>query len=301
MYGVYGPVFELQEHTAREPGSEEYLDSEKYQIRHWDIDRPDSLRYFIARLNEIRRAHPALQRNDTLRFHGVDNDQLVCWTKTTATDRMLFVVNLDPRQVQSGMTSLDLPCLGVAVGRGVRRTRPVDRCVVQLERAAQLRATRSGLGTGPCLHARTHECRRVMTEDAIDESDRLRRSSPLLLSDPTWYRDAVIYQLHVRAFADSDGDGIGDFRGLTRKLDYLQDLGITAIWLLPFYPSPLRDEGYDISDYRGINPSYGNLRQFRRFLDEAHRRELRVITEVVLNHTSDQHPWFQRARSARPG
>ena len=120
-------------------------------------------------------------------------------------------------------------------------------------------------------------------------------------SDPTWYRDAVVYELHVRAFADSDGDGIGDFRGLTRKLDYLQDLGVTAIWLLPFYPSPLRDEGYDIADYRGINPAYGNLRQFRRFLDEAHRRELRVITEVVLNHTSDQHPWFQRGpqRAAR--
>jgi maltose alpha-D-glucosyltransferase/alpha-amylase len=110
-----------------------------------------------------------------------------------------------------------------------------------------------------------------------------------------------VYELHVRAFADSDGDGIGDLRGLTRKLDYLQDLGVTAIWLLPFYPSPLRDEGYDISDYRGINPTYGNLRQFRQFLVEAHRRDLRVITELVLNHTSDQHPWFQRARSSPRG
>ncbi len=133
------------------------------------------------------------------------------------------------------------------------------------------------------------------------KNDELRRSSPLLISDPTWYRDAIVYELHVRAFADSNGDGIGDFRGLTQKLDYLQDLGVTAIWLLPFYPSPLRDEGYDISDYRGINPSYGNLRQFRRFLDEAHKRDLRVITEVVLNHTSDQHPWFQRARNAPRG
>ena len=105
----------------------------------------------------------------------------------------------------------------------------------------------------------------------------------------------------MRAFADSDGDGIGDFVGLTQKLDYLQDLGVTAIWLLPFYPSPLRDEGYDISDYRGINPAYGTLRQFRRFLDEAHKRGLRVITELVLNHTSDQHPWFQRARRAPAG
>ena len=117
----------------------------------------------------------------------------------------------------------------------------------------------------------------------------------------TWYEDAVIYELHVRAFADSDGDGIGDFVGLTQNLDYLQDLGVTAIWLLPFYPSPMRDEGYDISDYRGINPAYGTLRQFRRFLDEAHKRGLRVITEIVLNHTSDQHPWFQRARRAPAG
>jgi maltose alpha-D-glucosyltransferase/alpha-amylase len=134
-----------------------------------------------------------------------------------------------------------------------------------------------------------------------ERAPALLRSSEKLIPDPTWYRDAVVYELHVRAFSDSDGDGIGDLRGLTRKLDYLQDLGITAIWLLPFYPSPLRDEGYDISDYRGINPAYGNLRQFRRFLDEAHKRDLRVITEVVLNHTSDQHPWFQRARSAPRG
>ncbi|MGH8977773.1 MAG: maltose alpha-D-glucosyltransferase [Acidimicrobiia bacterium] len=117
----------------------------------------------------------------------------------------------------------------------------------------------------------------------------------------TWYEDAVIYELHVRAFADSNGDGIGDFVGLTQNLDYLEDLGVTAIWLLPFYPSPLRDEGYDISDYRGINPAYGTLRQFRRFLDEAHKRNLRVITEIVLNHTSDQHAWFQRARRAPAG
>jgi maltose alpha-D-glucosyltransferase/alpha-amylase len=123
----------------------------------------------------------------------------------------------------------------------------------------------------------------------------------LLSGDPTWYRDAVIYELHVRAFSDSDGDGVGDFAGLTQKLGYLQDLGVTALWLLPFYPSPLRDEGYDISDYRNVNPAYGTLRQFRRFLDEAHKRGLRVITELVLNHTSDQHAWFERARRAPAG
>jgi maltose alpha-D-glucosyltransferase/alpha-amylase len=118
---------------------------------------------------------------------------------------------------------------------------------------------------------------------------------------PDWYKDAVIYEVHVRAFGDSDGDGIGDFDGLTANLDYVQQLGVTALWILPFYPSPLRDDGYDIADYADVHPSYGDLRSFRRFLKEAHRRDLRVITELVLNHTSDQHPWFQRARRARPG
>jgi maltose alpha-D-glucosyltransferase/alpha-amylase len=120
-------------------------------------------------------------------------------------------------------------------------------------------------------------------------------------NEPQWYRDAVIYQVHVRAFQDSDGDGIGDFRGLTERLDYIQDLGVTAIWLQPFYPSPLKDDGYDIAAHRDVHPSYGTLRDFRRFLREAHARGLRVITEMVLNHTSDQHEWFQRARRAPAG
>jgi maltose alpha-D-glucosyltransferase/alpha-amylase len=119
--------------------------------------------------------------------------------------------------------------------------------------------------------------------------------------DPHWYKDAVIYQLHVRSYRDSDDDGIGDFRGLTEKLDYLQDLGVTALWLLPFYPSPLRDDGYDISNYTEVNPAYGDLKDFKAFIREAHTRGLRVITELVINHTSDQHPWFQRARTAKPG
>ncbi len=120
-------------------------------------------------------------------------------------------------------------------------------------------------------------------------------------NDPLWYKDAIIYQVHVRAFADSNGDGIGDFVGLIERLDYLRDLGVTAIWLLPFYPSPLRDDGYDISDYTSVHPSYGTLTDFKRFLREAHARGLRVITELVINHTSDQHPWFQRARRAPAG
>ena len=116
--------------------------------------------------------------------------------------------------------------------------------------------------------------------------------------DPLWYKDAIIYEMHVKTFCDSDGDGMGDFRGVIEKLDYLQELGITAIWLLPFYPSPLRDDGYDIANYFDVNPNYGTLDDFRAFLDAAHQRNLRVITELVINHTSDQNPWFQKSRRA---
>jgi maltose alpha-D-glucosyltransferase/alpha-amylase len=120
-----------------------------------------------------------------------------------------------------------------------------------------------------------------------------------LQEDNLWYKDAVIYQLHVRTFCDSNGDGIGDFVGLTQRLDYLQELGTSTIWLLPFYPSPLRDDGYDIADYTTVHPSYGTLDDFKAFLTAAHNRDLRVIIEMVMNHTSDQHPWFQEARSSR--
>ena len=140
----------------------------------------------------------------------------------------------------------------------------------------------------------------TQTPDAPKTTASPRRSVSLG-PDPQWYKDAVIYQLHVKAFLDTSGDGIGDFAGLMQRLDYIQSLGATAIWLLPFYPSPLRDDGYDISDYRRINPAYGTMRDFRQFVREAHRRGLRVITELVINHTSDQHPWFQKARRAKPG
>ena len=122
-----------------------------------------------------------------------------------------------------------------------------------------------------------------------------------LVDDPLWYKDAVIYELHVRSFYDSIDDGVGDFRGLTQKLDYLHDLGVTAVWLLPFCPSPLKDDGYDMSDYTDVHPIYGDIADCEIFLREAHRRRIRVITELALNHTSDQHPWFQRARRAKPG
>ena len=121
----------------------------------------------------------------------------------------------------------------------------------------------------------------------------------MLPLDPLWYKDAIIYQVHVRAFCDANGDGIGDFRGLTQKLDYLQELGVNALWLMPFFPSPLRDDGYDIADYKSVHPGYGDLDDFKTFLKAAHERGIRVIVEMVLNHTSDQHPWFQESRSSR--
>ncbi|HEV8495634.1 MAG TPA: alpha-amylase family glycosyl hydrolase, partial [Gemmatimonadaceae bacterium] len=117
-------------------------------------------------------------------------------------------------------------------------------------------------------------------------------------SDALWYKDAIIYQLHIKSYRDSNADGFGDFRGLIEKLAYVEQLGANTIWLLPFYPSPLKDDGYDIASYEEINPTYGTIEDFRAFLAAAHERNIRVITELVINHTSDQHPWFQRARRA---
>jgi maltose alpha-D-glucosyltransferase/alpha-amylase len=137
--------------------------------------------------------------------------------------------------------------------------------------------------------------------DVATRGGRAARAPTTRPADPLWYKDAVIYELHVKAFFDSNGDGIGDFAGLTSKLDYVHELGVTAIWLLPFYPSPFRDDGYDVADYHNVHPSYGTRYDFRQFVREAHRRDIRVITELVINHTSDQHPWFQAARRAPKG
>ncbi|MFZ1148698.1 MAG: alpha-amylase family glycosyl hydrolase, partial [Xanthobacteraceae bacterium] len=127
------------------------------------------------------------------------------------------------------------------------------------------------------------------------------KPSIAIACDTLWYKDAIIYQLHVKSFYDGNNDGIGDLPGLISKLDYIAELGVNTIWLLPFYPSPLLDDGYDISGYRNVHPDYGTLADFRHFVRQAHARGIRVITELVVNHTSDQHPWFQRARRAKAG
>jgi len=132
----------------------------------------------------------------------------------------------------------------------------------------------------------------------IAEQD-IAKPSASFSEDPLWYKDAVIYQLHVKSFFDANNDGVGDFAGLIERLDYIATLGVNTIWLLPFYPSPRRDDGYDIAAYIGVHPDYGTMEDARRFIEEAHARGLRVITELVVNHTSDQHPWFQRARNGR--
>ncbi len=130
---------------------------------------------------------------------------------------------------------------------------------------------------------------------------RPRPARAAVTEDRLWYKDAIIYQLHVKSFFDANNDGVGDFAGLLSKLDYIAALGVSAIWLLPFYPSPLLDDGYDIADYRGVHPDYGTLHDVKRFIHAAHQRGIRVITELVVNHTSIQHPWFERARHAKPG
>ena len=138
-------------------------------------------------------------------------------------------------------------------------------------------------------------------EKIIAASATAKKKKPGSASDPLWYKDAVLYELHVKAFADSNNDGIGDFKGLIGKVDYIVSLGVTCVWLLPFFPSPLRDDGYDIADYMDVHPSYGTLGDFQEFLNVAHDRGLQVMIELVVNHTSDQHPWFQAARNAPPG
>ena len=135
----------------------------------------------------------------------------------------------------------------------------------------------------------------------VSTAELVSHSGEQITSDALWYKDAVIYQLHVKTFFDANDDGFGDFAGLMSKLDYIQDLGVSAIWLQPFYPSPLKDDGYDVADYHNVHPQYGTIADFKAFVREAHRRGLKVITELVVNHTSDQHPWFQAARRAPPG
>src|SRR5262245_3078708 len=180
--------------------------------------------------------------------------------------------------------------------RRARGRRPNDRPALHAARQAAMVAARSCHPAVRDLASRARPWRHDMNVP----TPQFARAA-VTASDALWYKDAIIYQLHVKSFFDSNNDGIGDFPGLISKLDYIADLGVNTIWLLPFYPSPRKDDGYDISDYRGVHPDYGTLADAKRFIAAAHARGMRVITELVVNHTSDQHPWFQRARHSKPG
>ena len=254
-------------------------------------------------MNRFRRNNPALQEFLNLRFLDCPDPNILAYAKTSVdmANTVIVAVNLDPHVAHEGEIQLPLAQFGLAADAEFS----LEEAFTQ--RVATCRGTRHRVHLDPEINPsmifRLLPAARHMTPPD-DASAPLSRDSGLVQPeavDPLWYRDAIIYQLHVKAFFDADDDGIGDFQGLCRKLDYLRDLGVTALWLLPFYPSPLRDDGYDIADYKNINPSYGRMADFKTFVREAHRRDLRIITELIINHTSDQHPWFQRARRAKPG
>ncbi len=226
------------------------------------------------------------------------------------TDTILTVVNLDPHHRHSGWLELPLEEFQLEA----RRTYQMHDLLTDDRYLWQ--GPRNYVELDPAKvpahvfrlrrHVRTERDFDYFVNDPMTPEPKImaaafRSPPPAFEKNRLWYKSGIIYELHVRGFHDSNGDGTGDFRGLTAKLDYLRDLGVTAIWVLPFYPSPLKDDGYDIADYYGVHPAYGTLSDFKQFLREAHRRNLRVITELVLNHTSDQHPWFQRARRSPSG
>ena len=210
-------------------------------------------------------------------------------------DMILVAVSLDPHSVQEAAFEMPLwewklPDNGALEVEDLMRG---QRFTWHGKRPAHAARSR------PSCHSRSGASRR---KEAGHERAVAPNSPQLpVAQDPLWYKDAIIYQLHVKSFFDANNDGIGDFPGLISKLDYIAELGVNTIWLLPFYPSPRRDDGYDIADYRGVHPEYGTLADVKRFIAAAHERGMRVITELVINHTSDQHPWFQRARTRQAG
>ena len=292
-YGVYSG-FELLEHEAL-PDREEYLDSEKYQLKPRDWNKVGNIKDYIATLNRLRRGNAALQQTQNLRFLQVDDDQVVGFVKESVDFDQAVAVAI---AVAGGSREFWLHFGELRVGP-VGNQRPVLRLedlVTGERRKLEWGGVRLTIDADrePALFVSL-----LGVRSAMNVAPDLSTISPAVAND--WYKDAIVYQLHVKAFADSNDDGIGDFKGLMQRLDYLQDLGVTALWLQPFYPSPGRDDGYDISDYRRINADFGTMNDFRRFMSEAKNRGLKVITELVINHTSDQHPWFRRARRSPPG
>src|SRR5262249_36110334 len=228
------------------------------------------------------RSHAAVSRDRQRPHHRVLEDR--AWRIRTHPDCR------EPRSARHAARLRRRPG-----GRSVRRGgRSARGRVLHLASRLELRALRPG--RAPRTHPVAPE-----TATLTQTADQTATPPAPAHDDRLWYKDAVIYQAHVKAFFDRNGDGVGDFAGLTEKLDYLQSLGVTCVWLLPFFPSPLKDDGYDISDYLNVHPSYGTLDDFKAFVDAAHARHIKILIELVVNHTSDQHPWFQRARRAPKG
>ncbi len=285
-YGIYGPAFELMDNRPRETrrGGVSRLREVSGALAGTSTS-PTSLRDLITRVNRIRRENPALQSDATLTFHALDNEAMIAYSKTSGEDSILVVVNVDPHHAQTGWVELDLAALGLPADT------PYQMHDLLSGARFLWRGARNYVALDPGALRRTlphppQACAPSAISIIFCDMNS-QPEPPPFTGDPLWYKDAVIYEVHVRAFYDSNDDGIGDFGGITRKLDYIQELGVNTIWLLPFYPSPGRDDGYDIADYHNIHPQYGTRREFRAFVREAHRRGLRVITELVINHTSD--------------
>ncbi|CAM5273091.1 Alpha-1,4-glucan:maltose-1-phosphate maltosyltransferase [Streptomyces alboniger] len=307
-WGIYSG-YELCENTPLKAGSEEYLDSEKYQLkpRDWDTAEREgrSLSPLITRLNTIRRRHPALHRLRNIHFHHTDNDALIAYSKRTGQDTVVVVVNLDPHHAQEATVSVDIPRLGLERHESVSVHDELAGEVYRWSRNNYVRLE-PGRGARACVprpangHLATN--RRVPHAMTVNEPVQdTFEDTPAKDRDPEWFERAVFYEVLVRSFQDSNGDGVGDLKGLTAKLDYLQWLGVDCLWLPPFFKSPLRDGGYDVSDYTAVLPEFGDLADFVEFMDAAHHRGMRVIIDFVMNHTSDQHPWFQESRNNPDG
>ena len=259
---------------------------------------------------------PALQTFTNLTFYNAWNDNILYYGKATPGEGRLPALRRQSRPAQYPGADFEVPLweFGLPDQSSIAGGGPGDRRALHLDGQDPARAARSErpallhlaadpAGGGTLMQRQEESAMETPAETQADiERERQRQRDGVIdRSEIGWFKDAIIYQLHIKAFMDANGDGIGDFEGLKQRLDYIASLGINTIWLLPFYPSPLRDDGYDIADYRSINPSFGEMRDLRRFIRAAHRRGIRVITELVINHTSDQHPWFQRARRAKPG
>ena len=288
-YGIYSGYEHFENVPVRE-GSEEYLDSEKYETKERALDGP--LLPMVQAINHARRDNPALHHLSNITFLETANDALVAYAKHTRGNTVICVVNIDPFQAQEGLVTIPA-ALGVPPSFTVHDLLSDERFQWRIGgNYVRLEPGVRQAHVGPSGELMTV----APQQDAATQATGTRQ---WFEREPLWFKTAVFYEIHIRGFFDANGDGSGDFRGLTEKLDYLQWLGVDCIWLLPFYESPLKDGGYDIADFTKVNPDYGVVDDVHDFIDAAHARKIRVIADLVMNHTSSDHPWFQESRSSR--